>query len=105
MTLYRKIKLISRTDNGTDSIGQPIVTETAREILVEYQSVTSNEFFIGKQSGLSPSFRFRVDRFGYKGERIIEFNGTRYTIYKTYEADNNFVDLYAEEELGETNNV
>lgn len=105
MTLYRKITLISFTDSGTDTIGQPIVTEKTREVLAEYQSVTSNEYFAGKQGGLSPSFRFRLDKFAYKGEKLVVFAGTRYSIYKTYEADNNYIDLYVEEELGETNNV
>lgn len=103
MTLFRKIKLISETVTGVDSIGQSIVTETSREVLVEVQSVNASEFFAGQQGGLAPEFRFRVDRFGYKDEKICEYGGKRYSIYKTYKSDNNYIDLYAEEERGTTN--
>lgn len=103
MTLYRKIKLISQETTGEDSIGQSIITEKEREVLVEVQSVNSSEFFAGQQGGLAPEFRFRIDRFGYKDEKTCEYDGKRYSIYKTYKSDNNYVDLYAEEERGTTN--
>lgn len=104
MTLYRKIKLISLGTTTTDSIGQTIVsTETEREVLVEVQSVNSSEFFAGQQGGLAPELRFRIDSFGYKGEKVCKYNGTRYSIYRVYESDNNYTDLYAEEERGTTN--
>lgn len=103
MTLYRTLTLIATTNNGTDAIGQPIVTETTRDVLVEVSSVTSTEFFAGQQNGLSPAYRFRIDRFGYKGESLCIYNGTRYAIYKSFESDNNYIDLYAEEVRGVTN--
>lgn len=103
MTLYRKIKLISQETTGEDSIGQSIITEKEREVLVEVQSVNSSEFFSGQQGGLAPEYRFRINSFGYKGEKVCVFNGKRYSIYKVYESDNNYIDLYAEEERGTTN--
>lgn len=103
MTLYRKIKLISQETTGEDSIGQSIITEKEREVLVEVQSVNSTEFYAGQQGGLSPEYRFRINAFGYKNEKVCEFNGIRYSIYKTYKSDNNYIDLYAEEERGTTN--
>ena len=103
MTLYRKLTLISLTANGKDSIGQPLEKSSEREILAEVTSVNSTEYFSGRQGGLSPALRFRVDRFGYQGEKICKYNGIRYSIYKTYESDNNYIDLYAEEENGTTN--
>lgn len=104
MTLYRKIKLISAGATTTDSIGQENATgEIERELLVEVQSVNSSEFFSGQQGGLAPEYRFRINSFGYKGERICEYNGKIYSIYKTYESDNNYIELYVEEERGTTN--
>ena len=103
MTLYRKLVLIAQTPDGKDSIGQPLYKLSEREVLVEVQSVNSTEFFSGRQGGLSPALRFRIDRNGYQGEKICKYNGIRYSIYKTYESDNIYIDLYAEEENGTTN--
>lgn len=104
MTLLRKIKLIRSGATTTDSIGQSIeAEEIVREVLVEVQSVNSSEFFSGQQGGLSPDYRFRINSFGYKGEKILEYNGIRYSVYKTYESDNNYIELYVEEERGTTN--
>ena len=103
MTLYRKLVLIAQTPDGKDSIGQPLYKLSEREVLVEVQSVNSTEFFSGRQGGLSPALRFRIDRNGYQGEKICKYNGIRYSIYKVYESDNIYIDLYAEEENGTTN--
>ena len=100
MTAISKITLVSQTFDALDDIGQPTVKETTTDIFAEVVSVTSNEYFEGRQNGLSPDLRCRVSRFGYNGEKTVSYNGKRYSVYKTYESDNNYVDLYCEEELG-----
>jgi hypothetical protein len=36
----------------------------------------------------------------YAGEKIVEYNGTRYTIYRTYQARNDLIELYVERREG-----
>lgn len=101
MTVLRKITLITETET-TDAIGQPVINTTTRDLIAEVNSVTSTEYFEGRKNNLSPEFRFRVSRFGYSGEKKLTYNGSNYAIYKTYEADNNYIDLYVEAEAGTT---
>lgn len=102
MTRINKITLITE-QTTTDSIGQIVTTESTVEYIGEVRSVTQNEYMTGRQSGLSPAYVFRVSVFGYSGQKILEYDGARYSIYRTYEADDNYIELYTEAMLGVTN--
>ena len=102
MTRINVVTLISE-QNGTDSIGQVTTTETTSKLIAEVRSVSQSEYMNGKQSGLTPSYVFRVSMFGYAGQKILLYKGARYSVYRTYEADDNYVELYTECELGVTN--
>lgn len=102
MTRINKITLITE-QTTTDSIGQIVTTESTVEYIGEVRSVTQNEYMTGRQSGLSPAYVFRISVFGYSGQKILEYDGVRYSIYRTYEADDNYIELYAEAMLGVTN--
>ena len=102
MTKLREIKLI-KLSNSLDSLNQPITTETSRTVTVEVRSVSRSEYFQGRQGGLTPDLSFLLSVFDYDGERIIEHNATRYAIYRTYETDDNYIELYAQVEGGITN--
>lgn len=102
MTRINKIKLISEQIT-TDAIGQPTTTETARELIAEVRSCSMSEFMSGRQSGITPAYVFRVSMFAYNGEKVLELDGKRYSIYRTYESDSNEIELYTEAELGVTN--
>lgn len=102
MTKLRGAKLISRTVTY-DELNQPTETDTAREVVVEVRSVTQSEYFAGRQGGLAPDLAFLLSVFDYQGEKVIEYDGKKYAIYRTYEADDNYVELYAQIEGGITN--
>lgn len=102
MTRINKIKLIAEAVT-TDAIGQPTTTETAVELICEVRSVSRVEFMEGRQGGLTPSFAFRVSEFAYNGQKLLEYEGVRYSIYRTYSADDNHIELYAEAQIGATN--
>lgn len=99
MTKVGKISLVTEVIT-TNAIGQPISTETTSDIVAEVRSVTRSEFMEGSQNGLSPAYVFRISVFGYSNQRILSYNGTRYAIYRVYEADENYVELYAERQIG-----
>lgn len=103
MTRINKLTLISDSYNGqTDDIGQPEASTASVDIIAEVREVTQSEFMQGKQDGLSPAFVFRVSSFIYSGQTIIEYLGDRYSIYRTYQPDENYIELYAEREVGAT---
>lgn len=103
MTRINKLTLISDAYNGqTDDIGQPEASTASVDIIAEVREVTQSEFMQGKQDGLSPAFVFRVSSFIYSGQKIVMFMGDRYSIYRTYHPDENYIELYAEREVGAT---
>lgn len=99
MTKIGKITLITETYT-TDAIGQISATETTKDIIAEVRSVSRSEFMEGKQDGLSPSYVFRVSVFGYSGQKILSYNSERFAIYRTYETDDNYIELYTELKVG-----
>lgn len=92
-------KLIAETWT-TDANNVPVKTETSRDVFVRVDSVTSNEWFNGARQGLNPEFRFTMFRFDYADEPIIEYDGKRYTIYRTYLTADDSIELYAQRKQG-----
>lgn len=86
--LYQDALLIQRT------------RETKRDIFCAAESVTASEFFEGGRNGLNPEFRFVIFFGDYNGERIVEYKGQRYAIYRTYHAKTDTLELYAERKGG-----
>lgn len=94
------IRLIGTTTQK-DEYGVPRVVDTEpREVMCQVGSVTRSEFFNAGRNGLNPEFVFRVFFADYEGERIVEYNGKRYGIYRTYHGRDDVVELYAERKGG-----
>lgn len=93
------IYLISET-NTQNSIGEWIASETRRKVYANVKSVTATEFFSAGQIGLSPEFRFTMFCPDYAGERIVEYNGVRYAVYRVYQATTDTMELYVQKEVG-----
>lgn len=74
--------------------------ETEREVFAQVESVTSSEFFEGGRNGLNPEYRFTVFCGDYQGERIVEYQGLRYAVYRTYQERNDNLELYCERQGG-----
>lgn len=68
---------------GVQKPGAPI----RREIFAQVESIGRNEYFAAGQNGIRADYRFRVFAAEYHGERECEYNGERYTIYRTYQPD------------------
>lgn len=91
--------LISQTYE-TDSLMQRIPVETRRMIYCDVGSITRTEWDAAGRQGLQPSYRLTMFAPDYKGEKIVEYNGQRYGIYRTYVAKNERLELYLEEKGG-----
>ena len=99
MTRISEVKLIKQTVS-TDDIGQLVASESTKTLIAEIKNASQSEYMQGKQDGISPAFVFHVSIFGYDGETILEHKGERFSIYRTYQADENYIELYAEREVG-----
>ena len=83
-----------------DALGQLIPTETRRDVYCNLSSVSASEWFDGGRVGLNPEYRATMFVYDYNGERIAELDGVRYGIYRTYLAQNEFIELYLERKAG-----
>lgn len=83
-----------------DEYGVPHNIQTQRRIYVQVTSVSASEFFEGGRNGLNPELRFTTNRFDYRGEDEIFYNGRKYKIYRTFIKKDDGIELYAERRQG-----
>lgn len=69
---------------------------TSKKVFVNVTSVTGTEWFEGGRNGLNPQYRFIVFSHDYSNEKVIEYNGTQYTVYRTFLRSTDEIELYAE---------
>lgn len=78
------IRLIGYTQT-VDEYGDPIRVETSREIFATPRSIGMREFYQAAATGLKPELAFVLtDYLDYQGEEIVEHEGTRYRVLRTY---------------------
>ena len=76
-------------------------TETSSEVFCDVRSITRTEWFEAGRSGIEhPSFIFIMNRNEYEGQKIVEYNGQRYGVYRTYAGRNEDLELYCEAKGG-----
>lgn len=83
-----------------DNTGVQRRTTQKRKVFVKVSSVNSQEWFEGGRNGLNPQYRFTMFQFDYLGEKIIEYNGIQYTVYRTFNKSVDEIELYTELKKG-----
>ena len=94
------IKLIAESYQQ-DNYGVPQKTRTVREVYADVHSVTASEWFEGGRAGLNPEYRFTMFAPDYQGEKVVEYNGTQYGVYRTYQARTDIIELYTQLKKGD----
>lgn len=78
------ISLIQQT-HDVDDYGDPVITETSREVFAKLGSIGQKEFYQAHAVGLQPEVKFILaDYLDYDGEDQVEHNGVRYRVLRTY---------------------
>ena len=78
------LTLIQQTQ-GVDDYGDPVITETIREVFARIGSIGQKEFYQAQAVGLQPELKFVLaDYLEYDGEPMVEHNGQRYRVLRTY---------------------
>lgn len=90
--------LISQTIS-VDDYGNEVSTETQRQVFCEVNSISQTEFYAAANTELNPEYRFDVFFGDYNGEDVIEYQGNRYAIYRTYRTGDT-LELYCERKIG-----
>lgn len=97
--MYSPILTLIQTTYIPNEIGVQVPNEVPREILGTRNNLTRSEFFAAGSTGLKPSFMFRTPKENYNGEKIAEYMGQRFSVYRTYESGNQ-IEIYLEEKAG-----
>lgn len=93
------LKLI-QTTYERNKYGQNVPVNTEKEVFCERSSVGRNDFYNAGRNGLNPQFVFKIFKGEYEGESICEYKGQSYSIYRTYETDDDYIELYVERKGG-----
>lgn len=94
-----KITLLAST-YVQDKYGVWTETMSSRDVYCQVDSVTRSEFFEGGRNGLNPEFRFTMFFGDYNGEQTVVYNGNTYSVYRTYHAKTDTIELYVERKGG-----
>lgn len=87
-------------DLEKDQLQQFRQTITRKPVYGQISSVTASEFFAGGQNGFQPEYRITMFGPDYEGEDLVEIDGVIYSIYRTYRARNDRIELYVERRRG-----
>lgn len=80
--------------------GVMIPNETEKRVYADITSVTGTEWFEGGRNGINPEYRMRMFAPDYEGEEVLKYNDIYYTVYRTYKARNDIIELYVEKRKG-----
>ena len=70
---------------GVDDYGDPVITEVARDVFAKLGSIGQKEFYQAHAVGLQPELKFILaDYLEYSYEPLVEYEGQRYRILRTY---------------------
>ena len=83
MTYDYELVLI-RQSFAKDDIGNQIPDESKDTVLCGVKSTIRSEFYSAATAGLKPERVFVVHGYEYNGEKIVEFDGVRYNVIRTY---------------------
>lgn len=83
-----------------DQYGVARKTRTEREVFCDVASVTRAEFFDAGRSGLNPEYRITMFYGDYNGESVVGYKGKLYSVYRTYLAKTDIIELYVERQGG-----
>lgn len=87
------IYLINMVD-GENDLGDPVkIPKKGDYIFAEKKSIRQSEFYQAMTTGLKPELNFVIHTFEYNDESMLEYNGKTYKIIRTYEKDNEFIEL------------
>jgi len=97
---YGEIVTLISTFGGADSDGYPQVMESKAEVFADIKSVKRSEFWIAKQSDVEIVLTVGIKACDYNGERLLDYEGKRYRVERTYTKNGEDLELNCSENKG-----
>lgn len=86
--------------NQEDQFGVLQPTLSRRLVYANVTSVSQSEWMDGGRIGLNPEYRMTMLAFDYANEKELVYNGSVFSIYRTYMGRNNMIELYVQRKQG-----
>ena len=80
--------------------GVAVKQRTSKDVYCSVRSVTRAEFFDAGRAGLNPEYQISMFFGDYNGETLVGYKGRMYSVYRTYQAKNDTVEVYVERRTG-----
>ena len=77
--------LLKPTGSELDELLQEVMTYEKTVVCCNSSSLTRSEFYFAAQTNLQPSMILEVHEFEYDGQPLLEYEGKRYRVLKTFE--------------------
>lgn len=86
--------------NQEDEYGvlQPMLSR--RMVFANVESVSQREWMEGGRNGLNPEFKMTMFAYDYEGEAKLVYNGSVFSIYRTYRGKGESIELYVQRKQG-----
>lgn len=94
------IYLLKKVPTGKDSRGRPIYEEIRREVFAQIETASQSEFYNAGQSSIQAEYVFKINPIEYDREKIAEYEGEKFNIYRKYQPEQDILELYAAQEVG-----
>lgn len=79
------VLLLIKTEQITDDYGDPVITESSRQVFCRVASIGTKEFYQASATGLKPEIKFILaDYLEYQGEKLVQYGGETYHVLRTY---------------------
>lgn len=92
-----EIVLIADKTDETDRDGYPIKTETEKTVFARKKSVARTEFYEALRSGMNPVYIFEMFAGDYDGQRLVEYEGVRYEVARSFQTSPDCISLTCKE--------
>jgi len=99
LSLDNVCNLVSQTYES-DDIGNQIATETEKTVFCAELPITSAERTNTAINGIKPEVCLVVDYESYDEQKLINYNGVRYSVYRKYPRSDGMVELYCAKKVG-----
>lgn len=93
---------IERVTNITDEAGDTVTATTWKEVFARKNSIGQSEFYQAHSEGLKPVFKFEIHPSEYDRKKDgprIRYDGELFKIIRTYEKDNETLELTVEGDI------
>lgn len=99
--ILNDVLILCKENIEKDGLGIESVVLDEKEVYCTVSDITQREFSAAGTQGLKPRYKFNIANFAdYDGEEIVKYKDELYSVYRTYRADNESIDIYVEAKKG-----